>query len=107
LLTMLVMWLACTGSAQAWGPAAHEIVNTYAIQTLPPEIRSFFENNRQFLIEHANDPDELMKKDHYERMRHYIYLDKYGVFPYPTLPHDYEKAKEKLGSGRISRDGVL
>ena len=80
---------------------------TWAIQTLPPEIRSFFENNRQFLVEHANDPDELMKKDRYERMRHYIYLDKYGVFPYPTLPHDYAQAKEKFGSWRISRDGVL
>jgi hypothetical protein len=59
------------------------------------------------LIEHANDPDELIKTDRYERMRHYIYLDKYGMFPYPNLPHDYQKAKEKFVSWRISRDGVL
>ena len=95
------------GLALAWGPTAHDIVNTWAIQTLPPEIRSFFENNRQFLVEHANDADELMKKDRYERMRHYIYLDKYGVFPYPALPHNYERAKEKFGSWRINRDGML
>jgi len=107
LVTILVLWLTCTGPVLGWGPAAHEIVNTWAIQTLPPEIRSFFENNHQFLVEHANDPDELMKKDRYERMRHYIYLDKYGVFPYSNLPHNYAHAKEKFVSWRISRDGVL
>jgi hypothetical protein len=107
LLTMLVLWLTCTGSVLAWGPTAHDIVNTWAIQILPADIRPFFQNNRPFLIEHANDPDELMKKDRYERMRHYIYLDKYGVFPYPNLPHNYDRAKEKFFSWRINRDGML
>jgi hypothetical protein len=107
LLAMLALWLTSTGSALAWGPTVHDIVNTWAIYTLPPEIRPFFENNRQFLVEHANDPDEWMKKDRYERKRHYIYLDKYGVFPYPALPHDYRRAMEQFSSGRINRDGVL
>ena len=107
LLAILGLCLTCPDLDLAWGPTAHQIVNTWAIQTLPPGIRTFFENNRQFLVEHSNDTDELMKKDRYERMRQYIYLDKYGVFPYPTLPHGYEQAKEKLGSWRINRDGVL
>jgi len=91
----------------AWGPKAHEIVDIWAIQTLPPEVRPFFQSNRQFLIEHANDADSLMKTDRYERMRHYIYLDKYGVFPYVNLPHGYAQARGKFTSWRISRDGVL
>jgi hypothetical protein len=107
LLAMLALWLTSTGSALAWGPTVHDIVNTWAIYTLPPEIRPFFENNRQFLVEHANDPDEWIKKDRYERKRHYIYLDKYGVFPYPALPHVYQRATEQFSSGRINRDGVL
>jgi hypothetical protein len=107
LLAMLALWLTLTGSTLAWGPTVHDIVNTWAIYTLPPEIRPFFENNRQFLVEHANDPDEWMKKDRYERKRHYIYLDKYGVFPYPALPHVYQRATEQFSSGRINRDGVL
>jgi hypothetical protein len=107
LLAILGLCLTCPDLDLAWGPTAHQIVNTWAVQTLPPEIRTFFENNRQFLVEHSNDADELMKTDRYERMRQYIYLDKYGVFPYPTLPHGYEQAKEKLGSWRINRDGVL
>ena len=106
-LVVLALCLACPRAAQAWGPTAHDIVNTWAIETLPSEIRPFFENNHQFLVEHANDVDALMKTDRYERMRQYIYLDKYGIFPYLALPHNYERAKEKHGSWRINRDGVL
>jgi hypothetical protein len=40
-------------------------------------------------------------------MRHYIYLYRYGVFPYPNLPHGYKLAKEKYSSWRINRDGML
>jgi len=107
LLALLAGLLTWPNHALAWGPTAHDIVDTWTIQTLPPEIRHFFENNRQFLIAHANDPDELMKKDRFERMRHYIYLDKYGSFPYPALPHDYARAKEVFFSWRINRDGTL
>jgi hypothetical protein len=91
----------------AWGPSSHRLINSWAIQTLPPEIHGYFEANRQYLIDHANDPDEWMKKDRYERLRHYIYLDKYGLFPYPNLPRTYQRAVEQYGAGRISRDGVL
>ncbi|MFZ0963206.1 MAG: hypothetical protein WAO35_20285 [Terriglobia bacterium] len=106
-LAIFALCLTCPELMRGWGPTAHVIVNTWAIHVLPPEIHPYFENNRQFLVAHANDPDELMKKDRYERMRHYIYLDKYGLFPYPTLPHDYARAKEALTSWRIGRDGVL
>jgi hypothetical protein len=107
LLSLLSLCLARPPLAVGWGPAAHEIIDTWAIPALPPEIRPFFEDNRQFLLQHANDADELMKKDRYERLRHYIYLDKYGLFPYTALPHNYERAKEKFDFGRINRNGVL
>jgi hypothetical protein len=103
----LFLYLFSPGSASAWGPAAHDIVNTWAVQTLPPEVRSFFRANRQFLVDHANDPEEWMKKDRYERKRHYIYLDKYGLFPFLSLPHEFPRAIERYGSGRVNRDGVL
>ena len=91
----------------AWGPTAHKIVNGSAVDTLPPEIRHFFETHRQFLIEHANDPNEWMEKDPYERKRHYLYLDKYGRFPYLELPHIFKDATFKHGTRRINRDGLL
>jgi hypothetical protein len=107
LVAVLALWLWAVHPVAAWGPTGHDIVNTWAIQTLPPEMRGFFEANRQFLVEHANDPDKWMAKDRYERMRHYIYMDKYGIFPFLGLPHSFKQAVEQYGSGRVNRDGVL
>jgi hypothetical protein len=107
---VLAAWLtllALSNLGYAWGPEAHRLVNAWAIQVLPADIRPFFEVRRQFLIEHANDPDEWMRKDRYERMRHYIYLDKYGLFPYLALPHTLRAAQEKYGTGHINHTGLL
>lgn len=103
----VVTFFAAEGSAFGWGPTAHRTVNRNAIETLPPEIRHFFEANRQFIIEHANDPDEWIKKDPYERKRHFIYLDLYGIFPYLDLPHTFKEATFRHGTRRINRDGLL
>jgi len=70
-------------------------------------MRGFFEANRQFLMDHVNDPDAWMAKDSFERKQHYIYLDKYGIFPYLNLPHDYQRAVEQYGKSRINREGLL
>ncbi len=111
-LTQATVWtvlifFAMADLAFAWGPAAHRTVNSNAIETLPSEIRNFFEANRQFLIEHASDPDEWMKKDPYERKRHFIYLDLYGIFPYLDLPHTFKEATFRHGTRRVNRDGLL
>lgn len=105
-LTFALCLVACP-PAYAWGPAAHRIINTWAVETLPPEVRGFFEANRQFLVDHSNDPDAWIQKDRYERKRHFIYLDKYGLFPYLNLPHSFQRAVTQHGSGRINRDGLL
>lgn len=107
LVVGLGLILTTPPSAFAWGPTAHRLANRWAIATLPPELRGFFEANRQFLIDHANDPDAWMAKDTFERKRHYIYLDKYGFFPYLNLPHSYKAATEEYFKIRINRDGLL
>ncbi|HEV3279494.1 MAG TPA: hypothetical protein VG860_22085 [Terriglobia bacterium] len=98
-----------TGSTRlyAWGPGAHRLVNNWAVSTLPPAVRPFFEANRAFLVDHASDPDDWIKKDLYEASRHYIYLDKYGLFPYIELPYSYKMAVEKYGGRRLSHNGIL
>lgn len=94
-------------SAYAWGREAHRLADDWAIGTLPPNLRNYYQANRGFILNHANDPEEWMKKDRYEQMRHYIYLNKYGIFPYLELPHSYKAAVEKYGLKHITRNGVL
>jgi hypothetical protein len=91
----------------AWGSGANRLAVRWAVDTLPAPVRAYFNANRGYLLEHVNDPNLWMKKDRYERMRHYIFLDKYGLFPYTDLPHSYQSAVKKYGSGKIKANGVL
>jgi hypothetical protein len=104
---VLGLGFAAGTPAYAWGPTGHRLANRWAVETLPLEIRGFFEANRQFLIDHANDPDTWMAKDPFERKHHYLYLDKYGIFPFISLPHSFKAATEQYGKSRINRDGLL
>jgi hypothetical protein len=104
---LLVVWLLACSSGQAWGPQANQLVNRWAIQTLPEPLQAFFQAYTAVILGHANDPDLWMKKDRYEQFRHYIYLDDYGRFPYLKLPHSYQVAVREYGSRHILRDGTL
>src|SRR5690348_657231 len=105
-VTAALVALPAVAPLYAWGPAAHRLVNNWAVATLPPAVRPFFEAARPLLVEHADDPDEWIRKDPYERSRHYIYLDKYGLFPYIDLPYSYKAAVTKYSGRRVSRNGI-
>ncbi len=49
--------------ARAWGDNANKLVVNRAIETLPPDLRSFFENSRGFLLLHVNDPLAVCTKN--------------------------------------------
>src|SRR5690348_6213995 len=83
--------------AHAWGGNGHRVVVNQAIDTLPADLRSFFENNRSFLVQHVTDPLDAEAKNPAERRNHFIRLDKYGRFPFEALPRSYKAAVSKFG----------
>jgi hypothetical protein len=96
--------------ARAWGRNGNRLVINKAIDTLPienPEIRAFFENNRNFLLQHVTDPLDAMAKNPAERHNHFLYLDKYGRFPFELLPRSYKAAVEKFGKSKLEANGLL
>ena len=91
-------------SLGAWGFEAHKFVMDRAIALLPPEIRPFFEANRQTLVERAIDPDTWITAGYdAERPNHFLDLDWQGFGPYPFngLPRDYTTAAAKFGRNRL------
>src|SRR5437660_7567242 len=48
---------------RAWGKSAQRLVANQAIDTLPQEIRPFFESNRTFLVQHVTDSLEINEKN--------------------------------------------
>src|SRR5260370_34044889 len=94
--------------ASAWGANAERLVSNKAVDTLPPEMRGFFEANRDWLGRHAADPlDWLEKNPLTERRNHFLYLDRYGKFPFDALPRDYKAAVTKFTRTKLESSGVL
>jgi hypothetical protein len=100
--------LAFPAPARAWGANAERMVASKAVETLPPEIRGFFEANRDFLSHHSTDPLEWLERTpSTERRNHFLYLDRYGKFPFDSLPRDYKAAVAKFTKTKLEGSGVL
>ena len=91
----------------AWGGNAHKLVVNKAIDTLPPDIRGFFEANRSSLVQHVTDPLDDIATGLTERRNHFLYLDRYGRFPFSALPRSYKAAVTKYGRSKIESTGLL
>lgn len=100
--------LLAPGNAFAWGANGHKLIANKAVETLPPELRPFFEANRNFIVQHSTDPLELLAKNpSAERRNHILMLDRYGKFPFDALPRSYRAALSKFGKAKLEANGVL
>jgi len=106
-LSVFVAGLLLPCSALAWGRSGQRLIANKAIDTLPQDIRPFFDANRSFLIMHVTDPLDASTKSPTERRNHYIYLEKYGRFPYEALPREYKAAVTKFGKTKVEANGLL
>jgi hypothetical protein len=107
-LLCTVAMLALTRSRTfAWGANAQKIVVNKAVDTLPLDIRPFFDANRAFLVLHVTDPLDAESKIPTEKHDHFLYLDKYGRFPFTALPRTYKAAVGKYGKSKLEATGLL
>jgi hypothetical protein len=107
-VALLAVWgLLAPRATLAWGESAQRMVVNHAVDTLPSELRPFFEANRKFLMDHVDDPLGLIDQHPWERNNHFIELDKYGKFPFTALPRSYKAAIEKYSKSKIQATGLL
>src|SRR5437879_7302341 len=99
--------LSLPDHAFAWGKNGHRLVVNKAIDTLPQDIRPFFESNLALLSQHVTDPLDAIAKSPAERHNHFILLDKYGRFPFEALPRNYKAAVTKFGKAKLDANGLL
>ena len=107
LLGIVGIFLIFPRCAQAWGRNGNKLVVNKAIDTLPADIRDFFESNRALLSQHVTDPLDSLAKSASERHNHFLYVDRYGRFPYDGLPRSYKAAVTKLGKTKLQANGLL
>jgi hypothetical protein len=104
---LLVVGLLLPCRTLAWGNNAQRLIVNHAVDTLPYELRPFFEANRDFLIQHVNDTLNQLDKHPNERQNHFIELDRYGKFPFDALPRSYKAALSKYSKSKIESTGLL
>jgi len=107
MLLVVSLGLGLPIAIHAWGNNAQRLIVNRAVDTLPYEVRPFFEANRNFLVQHVNDPMNQLDKHPNERQNHFIELDKYGKFPFDALPRNYKAAVTKYGKAKIDATGLL
>lgn len=91
----------------SWGFYAHRKINYYAVFLLPPEMIRLYKPQIGFLEEHAIDPDKRRYAVQQEGPRHYIDMDRYGTYPYDSLPRKWNDAVAKFSEDSLNKHGVV
>jgi hypothetical protein len=104
---LIMILTACYMKATGWGFYAHQKINHHAVFLLPPEMIVFYKKHIAYITEHATDPDKRRYMVEAEGSRHYIDLDRYGSYPFDSLPRGWTKAVEKFGIDSLSKHGIV
>ena len=107
LATTLAGLLCASPAAFAWGPNGDRLIVNKSIDVLPDDIRGFFEANRAYLMAHITDSIETAKTNTFVAHEGYIRFEKYGPFPFTTLPREYKAALDKVGKRSLEANGLL
>jgi|SRR5581483_2346868 len=95
--------------AYAWGASAHGYIMRRAIELLPPQLKPFFDANRDEIVMRVNDPDLWRVLGWPEDSNHFVDfgVKEYGPYPFTALPRDYDAAVEKFGTETLRKYGTL
>jgi hypothetical protein len=90
-----------------WGFFGHRKINYNAIFLLPPEMMVLYKPYADFIMEHAVDPDKRRYAVPGEAPRHYIDIDRYGKYPYDSLPRKWNDAVAKYSEDTLNAYGIV
>ena len=106
LLFVVLFFLIPAEKLFAWGETGHRIINRKAVDYFPPEMAAF-EAWRDFLGEHASDPDIRRRTDKSEAPRHYIDIDYYKEFLMGKMIENEDSLISVYGKKTVTKVGLL
>ncbi|MGI4021500.1 MAG: zinc dependent phospholipase C family protein [Janthinobacterium lividum] len=101
-LSTLVIVACCS-----WGFFGHKTINHTAVFTLPKGMIGFYKNNINYITDHAVDPDKRRYIDSLEAPRHFLDADRYGNFPFDSLPQKWNEATDKFSADTLNKFGTV
>lgn len=106
-LLLCVLLFSAASPSLGWGDRGHQYVNSFAIDTLPPSIKPFYEENRAWIVAHSVDPDLWKRETRSEGPKHFIDLDTWGDEIAQNYPTDYWLASGLLGKEAVDKNGTV
>lgn len=103
---------AASSSLHGWGMDVHRLLTRHALDELPANLKPFFNERRDFISEHAVDPDlwrvvgakgDLGAED----QNHFFDLDDLGPPPFAAVPRDWNAYVRKYGAEKANAAGRL
>lgn len=88
-----------------WGPKGHRLAASASLETLPPELRTWFADQEAALIQAALEPDLWKRDDPAEVGRHRIFCETYGGAA--RVPSPASLAREQVGAWAFEGSGQL
>ncbi len=101
-LSAALLVLCCS-----WGFFGHKTINHTAVFTLPKGMIGFYKNNITYLTEHAVDPDKRRYTDPLEANHHFLDADRYGEFPFDSVPQQWNNAIIKYSADTLNKYGTV
>jgi hypothetical protein len=90
-----------------WGFFGHRRINETAVFLLPPPMLALYKPSIGFLTDHAVDPDMRRYAVPEEGARHYLDIDRYGRYPFDSLPHGWTDAVARYTEDTLQKHGIL
>jgi hypothetical protein len=106
-LALAAFALLAADPAQAWGSGSQRLIAGKAIDSLPDELRAFYDASRQQVHQGVTAPFDLAARTPAEKKNQFIYLDRYGRFPFEALPRNYNAAVRKHTKRILDANGLL
>jgi alkylated DNA nucleotide flippase Atl1 len=111
-LGLVAALAAVPTSLQGWGMDVHRLLTRRALDELPGELKPFYAERRDFISEHAVDPDlwrvvDLSGPLGNEDPNHFMDLEDLDAPPFRSIPHDWNAYVQKYGLDKANRSGRL
>ena len=106
LIFLALFLIAPAAKLLAWGETGHKIISRKAVDYFPAEMKDF-KAWRDFLGEHASDPDIRRMTDKSEAPRHFIDLDYYKEFLMGKMIENKDSLTAIYGKDTVTKIGLL
>ncbi len=103
---LIVILLLSTLNIFPWGDKGHKLISKMAVDFFPPEMQAF-KQWKDYLEQHAPDPDYRKKEDKTEGPKHFIDIDFYKEYNTGSMVEDEKKLIEEYGEKEVVHTGIL